>query len=128
MKEITYHQFRAEIAKEHGIDTRKKVVVATNRNYIKNAHGIPQIKAPYNSIIVDLEGKEHPYMINDNNRNNLILTGNFREVYYRAYKTIEEIEQEAGIKIRKERRAIDESNGYYSWGTLYTWKDMQCEG
>lgn len=123
MKEITSYEFITTICNNYNIESTKKIKTYKNQFPIKN--GKIRISARYDSIIVDNDGNEYPYMIN-NSRNNDKLV-NFDHIYTIVSKSINDIIEETGVVIKTSKAKICESGGWYSNGTRYTYKDIYCE-
>jgi len=124
MKEVSNHEFCKTIADDFNIELTHKIKMFKKHFPIKK--GKIKISSSYDSIIVDNEGNEHPYMLTDNIRNNEKLV-DFDYIYVVRYKTLSTILTEAKIEIKSQPCRICEGGGWYSNGTKYFYKDIYCE-
>lgn len=125
--ELSYREFCKEICIDFGIDPIKKI--KRLKNDFKDKWGNFKVNSPNDSIIVDKDGNEFPYMKSMylpsvRNEEKLI---DFDYIYFLRPKTIGEIEVEAKIKIKYEPCKISEGGGWYSKGKKYFYKDICCE-
>ncbi len=123
-KRVSLYQFVKQIADDCNIELNKKIKTFFEEFPVIN--GVRKINFFGSSVIVDREGNEYPYMIDRNKRNEEKLK-DFDCLYITRCKFIEEIEEEIGIKLKREKCKISEGEGYYSMGTRYFYKDLTCE-
>lgn len=121
---VTYYTFCKTIADDFSIELNQKCKTKLNQFPIKN--GKRRIKSFYDAIIVDTNGNEYPYMLNQNIRNEEKLI-DFDYLYVIRPKNLEQIIKEANITLNSEKCRICEGNGWYSNGTRYLYKDIYCE-
>lgn len=91
---------------------------------VKN--GIRKISSFYDAKIVDKNGNEFDYMLNQNTRNNEKLL-DFDYIYVSRPKSLQQIIEETGAKVTAKKCKICEGGGWYSQGFRYTYKDIYCE-
>jgi hypothetical protein len=121
---ITYYNLVDRIAKDYSIDPRQKIKTFKKDFPFKN--GKRRIKSSYDSIIVDNDGKEHPYMLTERQRNNDKLK-DFDHIYIIRTKSLDQILQEANITLKSEPCKICEGGGWYSKGKRVFYKEFYCE-
>ena len=121
---VTTSKLYDMIIQDFGIEPKLKVITNYNQFPIKN--GKRKINSNRDSIIVDKQGLEHLYMINQNRRNEEKLI-EFDHIYYFTYKSISQIIKEAGIILKSEPCKICEGNGWYSKGERIFYKNVYCE-
>jgi len=122
--EVTYYQFCKIIANDFNIELNQKYITKLNQFPIKN--GKRKINSTNNSIIVDVNGNEHPYMLSQTIRNEEKLI-HFDYIYVIHQKGLEQILKEIGIKLKWEKCKICEGGGWHSQGIRYFYKDVYCE-
>jgi hypothetical protein len=122
--EVTYSHFCKTIADDFKIELYQKEKTYFGQFPIKN--GARKIKSPHNSVIVDIQGNEYPYMLNEKTRNNDKLVS-FDYIYVVKQKNLEQILNEVGIQLTSTECKICDSNGWYSRGIRYLYKDFFCE-
>ena len=122
---LAYCEFCKLIAKDFGIELMQK-----HKMYFMDypkINGKIKIKAPYDSVIVDLDkGKEYPYMLNAKLRNEEKLL-NFDYIYFLRAKPLEQILKEVNITLKKEPCNICEGGGWYRDGVRYFYRTFYCE-
>lgn len=123
-KQVTESQFCDVITKDYNIDPQYKSIYSFNSFPLIN--GKRKINARYDSIIVDKEGNEFPYMLSNNVRNEEKLI-DFDHIYTIYYKTLDQILKEIPITLKSESCKICEGGGWYSNGTRYFYKDVYCK-
>ncbi len=124
MNHIKYNTFCDVIAKDYNIDPQYKSIYSFNSFPLID--GKRKINARSNSIIVDKEGNEFPYILSKYVRNEEKLL-NFDYIYTIYYKTLDQILKEMPITLNSESCKICEGGGWYSTGTRYFYKDIYCE-
>ena len=126
MKRVAVFEFLNEIAKDHNINP--KVKIKDYKRSFKMVNGNLKIKAFSDSIIVDLNGNEFPYMLSVQPpiRNDEKLL-DFDYIYRLTFKSLSELTKEAGIELKSEDCRICEGGGWYSHGTRYFYKEISCE-
>ena len=122
--EVTYYQFCKTIADDFKIELNQKHKTKFSEFPVKN--GRRKISSFYDSTIVDANGNEYPYMLNQSMRNEEKLV-DFDHIYFIRPKNLNQILNETGIKLRSEKCKICEGGGWYSQGTRYFYKDISCE-
>lgn len=122
--EVTYSEFVKELCKDYNIDINKDHRTYYSQFPIKN--GKRRFKGFYNSIIVDREGGEFPYMLTRDIRNDEKLK-EFHYIKTPTHKSLKEILEEGGIHLKSEPCKICEGGGWYSKGVRYYYKDMTVE-
>lgn len=122
--EVTLFEFLSRIAKDFNLELRRKHETPFNR--YPSVNGKKKIKAPYDAIIIDLDGAEHPYMLESGTRNNEKLI-EFDRIYIIRTKDLWALSEEAGIKIHSANCKISEGGGWSSNGVRYFYKDIYCE-
>lgn len=120
----TYHQFCKTITDDFKIELNQKHKTKLSEFPIKN--GKRKINSFYDAIIVDKAGKEYPYMLYGSVRNEEKLS-DFDYIYIIRPKSLDQILNEVGIKLKSEKCKICEGNGWYSYGTRYFYKEFSCE-
>lgn len=124
MKEVSLYALKKAICDDYNLELNRKYKIYKNEFPIKN--GKRKIKASNTHIIVDREGNEYPYMLNEYQRNDEKLV-DFHYLYINAPKQLDEILKEANITLDVKPCRIDEGGGWYSKGKRYTYKDIYCE-
>lgn len=124
MTEVLLNEFCKELCKEYNIEPTKKVKYKLTDFKFKN--GKRKISCRYDSIIVDNDGNEYPYMLDQQTRNNDKLV-NFNHIYTIFNKSLVEILEEGKIYIKSKKTNICEGGGWYSKGRIYYYKDIYCE-
>ena len=124
MNHIKYNHFCDMIAKDYNIDPQYKSIYPFNSFPIIN--GKRKINARFESIIVDNNGNEFPYMLEKTIRNEEKLI-TFDHIYTIRSKPLETIIKEIGLNLKNESCKICEGGGWYSKGTRYFYKDVYCE-
>ena len=122
--EVSSYTFKQQIIQDYNLTPYKKVKIPHNQFPMKN--GKRKIKVSHNSIIVDKNGNEYPYMLNQHQRNEEKLN-DFDHIYFIQYKTLDEITKEAGITLKSQSCKISEGDGWYSNGNRYYYKNLICE-
>lgn len=122
--EVSSYKFKQQIISDYGLTPYKKVKTFHNQFPIKN--GKRKIKATNTSFIVDKQGNEYPYMLNQHQRNEEKLK-DFDHIYFMQHKTLDELTKEAGITLKSEPCRISEGGGWYSNGSRYYYKNLTCE-
>ena len=122
--EVTYYEFCKTIADDFKIEFNQKHKTESSKFPVKN--GRKKIRSFYDSTIVDSDGSEHPYMLNQSIRNEEKLV-DFDHIYFIRPKSLEQILDETGVKLRSEKCKISEGDGWYSQGIRYFYKDISCE-
>ena len=116
--------FCKEIIKDYNINPTYKHIIKYNQFPIKD--GKRKIKASCDSIIVDHNGNEFPYMLNRNTRNDDKLI-DFDYIYIIHDKQLDQILKESNLSLKTDKCKICEGNGWYTNGTRYYYKDIFCE-
>ena len=124
MKQVTQSQFTDILCKDYNIDSQYKSITKFESFPVIN--GKRKINARYDSIIVDNDGNEFPYMLSKYVRNEEKLL-NFDYIYTIYYKTLDQILKEIPITLNSESCKICEGGGWYSTGTRYFYKEIYCE-
>lgn len=122
--ETTYYNFCKTIADDFGIELYQK-----HKKYKKDfplKDGKRKINSVSDSIIVDNDGNEHPYMLSNNLRNESMLI-DFDYIYVIRPKTLKQIIEETGVVLDSKPCKVCEGGGWYSDGTRYYYKDITCE-
>jgi hypothetical protein len=122
MKELSYIDFVTEIAKDFSLETSKEYKLklpADNKRIKSFIRGVAHMSKIFDGQI------EHPYML-DNKRNEQALSRGM-EIRYIGCKSLNDILNESGIKLRSENCKISEGGGWYSDGTRYFYKDFYLE-
>lgn len=128
MKEISYSEFTKKIAEDYNLIQKKKI-----KRYFTDfpiVNGKRKINAIASSVIVDKDNNEFPYMLSApwehavRNNDKLI---EFNYIYDITYKSLEELLQEANIKLKTEPCKVCEGNGWYTNGTRYYYKEYYIE-
>ena len=122
--EVTYHEFCKTIADDFKIEFKQKHKTKASEFPVIN--GRRKIRSFYDSIIVDNNGNEYPYMLNQSMRNEEELV-DFDHIYFIKPKGLNQILDETGVKLRSEQCKISEGGGWYSYGTKYYYKDIYCK-
>ena len=122
--EVTYYQFCKTIADDFKIELNQKHKTKFSEFPVKN--GRRKISSFYDSTIVDANGNEYPYMLNQSMRNEEKLV-DFDHIYFIRPKNLNQILNETGIKLRSEKCKICEGGGWYSQGIRYFYRDISCE-
>ncbi len=122
--EVTYYQFCKTIAEDFGIKLNQKHKTNFNQFPIKN--GKRKINSFHDATIVDSQGKEYPYMINQTVRNEEKLI-EFDYIYITRPKNLNQIIEETGVVLKSKSCKICEGGGWYSQGTKYFYKEISCE-
>ena len=122
--EISYADFCKIIAQDYNIEIKEKCKKYFNEFPVKNNKR--KIKATHNAIIVDKNGKEHPYMLRGQIRNDEKLI-EFDYIYTIVQKSLDKILSEANITLESENCKISEGGGWYSNGKKYFYKEFTCE-
>lgn len=122
--QVTYYQFCKIIADDFKIELNQKHKTKLSEFPVKN--GKRKINSSCDAIIVDVDGNEHPYMINQTIRNEEKLI-DFDYIYVTRTKSLGQILYETGVKLKSEKCKICEGGGWYSEGTRYFYKDIYCE-
>ena len=121
---VTYYQFCKTIADDFKIEFKQKHITKASEFPVIN--GKRKVRSFYDSIIVDNNGNEYPYMLNQSMRNEEDLV-DFDHIYFTRPKNLKQILDETGVKLRSEKCKICEGGGWYSQGTRYFYKDISCE-
>lgn len=124
MKQLTSWELAKIIANDYNIELSCITKTYYNQFPIKN--GKKKIHATHDSIIVDKEGNEFPYMKSTSQRNNEKLE-DFDYIYVVRNKSLLKVIEEAGTTIESKPCRICEGNGWTSAGRQYIYKDMYCE-
>ena len=124
MKQVTQSQFTDILCKDYNIDSQYKSITKFESFPVIN--GKRKINARYDSIIVDNDGNEFPYMLSKYVRNEEKLL-NFDYIYTIYYKTLDQILKEIPITLKTESCKICEGGGWYTNGIKYYYKDIYCE-
>jgi hypothetical protein len=124
MIQVTQHEFCKTICEDFGIELKQKHKTNFNQFPIKN--GKRKINSSHDAIIVDRQGNEHPYMINQTVRNEEKLI-DFDYIYIIRAKQLEQVLEETGLKLESKPCKICEGGGWYSKGIKYFYKDITCE-
>ena len=124
MKQISYESFCKMITDYYNIEVNKKYISHFNQFLIKN--GKKEVYAPNNSVIVDINKLEYPYMLNEYIRNEERLI-NFDYIYYFSPKSLLQILREANLTLEYEDCKIDEVGDEYTQGIRYFYKEYFCE-
>ena len=125
--EKNYYEFCKRIADDFKLDINK--VHKTHFSTFPIVNGKKKIHASGDSIIVDNQGNEYPYMISQHHpaiRNNEKLI-DFDYIYCIRPKNLEDIIKETGIVLETKPCRICEGNGWYSNGIEYFYKDISCK-
>ena len=123
--QLSYFEFCKLIAQDFGISFIQKHKMYFRDFPIKN--GKIKIKAPADSIIVNLDkGEEYPYMLSEKLRNEDKLL-NFDYIYFIRAKPLEQILKEAHITLQYEPCKICEGGGWYRDGVRYFYRTFYCE-
>lgn len=122
--EVSYYQFCKIIAEDLGIELNVKHKMFMSQFPIKN--GKRKITSFFDAKIVDRNGDEHPYMINQTVRNEEKLL-EFDYIYVIRPKGLEEIIKETGLQLKSKKCRICEGGGWHSQGTRVFYKDIYCE-
>lgn len=122
--EVTYYQFCKTIADDFKIELNQKHKTKLSEFPVKN--GRKKISSFYDSIIVDVDGNEYPYMLNQSMRNEEKLV-DFDYIYFIRPKSLKQILDETGLNLKSEKCRICEGGGWYSNGTRYFYKNIFCE-
>lgn len=120
MKKVSTEELKHKIASEHGIKTTKRVVQSSSS--FKNN----KISCKSNSVIVDKNGEEHPYMLNEMQRNDSKLK-DFDYIYTDVPKDIKQVAKEANVSLNEKSTKVDAGNGCFSHGKQYSYKDNYCD-
>lgn len=121
---VTYYKFCKTIASDFNIELNQKHKMYFDQFKIVN--GKRKITACFDSVIVDRNGIEYPYMLDCNKRNEDKLV-DFDYIYVIRPKSLNDILSEANITLKSQRCKICEGGGWYSNGTRYFYKDLECE-
>lgn len=124
MKYVTTHELAMDIVEELGIEAKNRIKTKFENYPVKD--GKRKIKSFWDSVIVDRDGNEHPYMLDNNCRNDEKLV-DFDHIYYERYKDISQVIKETGAKVHTKFVKICEGGGWFSAGFRYTYKDKYCE-
>ena len=124
MKEVSQSQFINILCKNYNIEQQNKSITKFESFPVIN--GKRKINARYDSIIVDNDGNEFPYMLSKYVRNEEKLL-NFDYIYTIYYKTLDQILKEIPITLKTESCKICEGGGWYTNGIKYYYKDIYCE-
>ena len=122
--EVRYYDFCKRIANDEKIEFTQKIKVFRKDFPLKN--GVTKVNATYYSIIVDKEGNEFPYMLEQYLRNDSKLI-DFDYIYRITQKSLTQILEETGVNIKSEKCKICEGGGWYRQGNRYFYKDIFCE-
>lgn len=122
--QVTYYQFCKKICDDFNIELYYQHKTKLNQFPIKN--GKRKINSYYDAIIVDNNGNEYPYMLDEKIRNEEKLI-DFNYIYINQPKRLEQILNEIGISLKTEKCKICEGSGWYTQGTRYFYKDIYCE-
>lgn len=112
------------IAEDYNISSKKKMKTYFNEFPIRKNKR--RICGRYDSIIVDKDGDEFPYMSSKNERNDDKLI-EFDYIYNIVYKTLEDIINELNLHLKTEECKICESGGWFSIGMRYYYKNYYCD-
>lgn len=126
MEELTEYELSRIIAQDFRIDTKKVIKRYSEDFREKTKTGNKCINSSSDSIIVDLEGNEFPYMLSNNQRNDGRLL-DFDYIYYIRSKGLLEVCKEAKINLKTQKCKICEGNGWYTQGQKYIYKNNYCE-
>jgi len=122
--EVTYYQFCKTIAEDFNIELTQKNKVKLTQFPIKN--GKRKINFSYDGIIVDKDGNEYPYMLTQTIRNEEKLI-DFDYIYNTIPKSLAQIVNETGVKLKSKPCKICEGNGWYTHGIKYSYNEIHCE-
>lgn len=122
--EVTSHEFIKKICSDFSIDFYQKIKKYYNEFPLIN--GVKKINLFNDSIIVDKNGNEHPYMLGKYLRNEEKLK-DFDYIYIIRPKAFNQIIEETGLFLKSEKCKISEGGGWYSQGTRFFYKDIYCE-
>ena len=116
------------IANDYNLEINKEIKFNYKSFKTNPNTGNKKINVSSDAIIVDHQGKEYPYMldISKPQRNDEKLK-QFDYIKIIRYKSLEEICNEAKIKLKTSNVKICEGNGWYSNGTRYYYKDFYCD-
>lgn len=123
MKQVYYYEFLAKLCQDFDMITTKEITLK-----------LPADKKKIKSFTVSkardiriFDGKiEHPYMLDDNKRNDEILSKG-KELRHKKSKSLRELILEYNLPIQTKSCRICEGNGWTSSGTRYSYKDMFVE-
>lgn len=121
---VKYEDFCRAIAEDFNIELNKKHKIFFNDFPIKN--GKRKINSFRDSVIVDNDGNEHPYMLDATIRNDEKLI-DFNHIYYIRPKNLKQIMKETNVTLKSEPSRICEGGGWYSNGTRFYYKNIFCD-
>jgi len=123
---VSINRFVEVICKDYGIEPMRKYKMQPKDFPFKR--GKRRISCSGDSVIVDKQGNEHPYMISLSPavRNNERLE-DFDHIYVIRHKNLSEVLQETGAEVKKTPCKVCEGGGWYTNGTRYEYKDIYCE-
>ena len=126
MKAVSTTEFRYVIANDFNINLWVNTKIYFTSFPIVD--GKRKINCRSNCVIVDKDGIEHPYMIDENRRNEEKLL-DFDHLLLRREKTLNEVLEDVGfcVEIEVEKCRVSEGGGWYSFGAKYTYKNIYCE-
>jgi hypothetical protein len=123
MKQLNYYDFIKRIADDFNVPLTREYT-------LKMPAPIPAIKSFVRGRAANVRcfdgTNEQPFMATNQQRNNCAIVKS-KELRVNAFKTLDFLIQETGLKLQTKSVRICEGGGWHSEGTRYIYKDVYYE-
>ncbi len=121
--ELSPKKFKEMIANDFSINPQEELILKLP----KNPKSIKKFAEGFANSVRIFDGtKEHPYMISEGVRNDMILS-NARELRLKKDKLFDDIIKQTGVTLKKQKCKIYDTGGYYYIGYKYFYKNYYVE-